>query len=138
MWRSEKARTDDVRFDFTSISVSAIASYQCTGEETEEEQKCLYLQIDTGDDDDDDDEEGMEHEKDECDGEMDIREVKILFEKKEELERAFQAMCDGALRNPDSDIDDEEGGSGGFFFDADSMVMGESFDRSIDLQEWYV
>ena len=135
MWRSETARTDDLLFDFTSISVSAIASYQCTGEETEEEQKCLYLQIDTGDEDDD---EGMEHEEDECDGEMGIREVKILFEKKEELERAFKAMCDGALRNPDSDMDDEEGGSGGFFFDADSMVMGESFDRSIDLQEWYV
>lgn len=132
VWRGETATCEELRFDFTSISVSAIASYQYPGGEAEE--KCLYLQIDT---DDEFDTEEDEEKEDECDEGMSIREVHIFFEEKDQLDRAFQAMCDGALRNPDSDVDDEQGG-GGFFFDADSMVMSESFDRSVDLKEWYV
>jgi hypothetical protein len=128
VWRPEAATGEDLRFEFTSISVSAIACDQTPCGESGE--KCLYLQIDTAGDDDDD----VEVEEDA--GIESIGEVHIFFKEEEQLDRAFKAMCDGALRNPDSDEDDDQGG--GFFFDADSMVMGESFDRSIDLKEWYV
>lgn len=131
IWRGETAVDDELRFDFTSIIVSAIASYGSSGDAAKDGRKCLYLQIDSGDDCDIEEVEG------DCDeGAMD-REVHVFFEENDQLDQAFQAMCDGALRNPDSDVGEEEGG-GGFFFDADSMVMGDAFDRSVDLQEWYV
>lgn len=142
LWKSHE-RPDELRFDFTSVSVSAIAAYEPIGEIRVEEGKCLYLQIDDGDDDDDDIHDDDDDDDVVEDGQRSdrvIREVHIVFDQKEQLDQAFQAMCDGALRNPDSDTDDEDpGGEGrGFFFDADSMIMGDAFDRSVDLNEWYV
>ena len=37
-----------------------------------------------------------------------LKEWNLVFGSEEDLQKAFQAMCDGALRNPDSDEEGEE------------------------------
>lgn len=115
---------------FRAVSLSAIA------ENADSSPQSLYLQIDvTGLED------GNENGNDICDGNgggetndpMDpLREWRVTFRNDEDLRKAFEAMCDGALRNPESDEDVEDMGMGGWFT-AESLADG--VEGSIALEE---
>lgn len=112
---SREEEGEAVEFGFKEISMSAVAHVPEIGSDSG---SCLYLQIDQEIDDADvqmDEEEGS-------------RDVYLIAPSEDVLEAMFRAMCDGALRNPDSDADEE--GQGNMFFDMDSIVAG-SFDPSI-------
>lgn len=112
---SREEEAEAVEFAFKEISMSAVANVP---EISSDAGSCLYLQIDQERDDDgaQSDEEGGS------------RDVYLVGPSEEVLEAMFKAMCDGALRNPDSDADEQ--GQGNMFFDMDSIIAG-SFDPSI-------
>ena len=116
MWRSR----DEVVIPFKHVSLSALAD--CPERYESPLRQCLYLQIDTGDDEDDDDDDDSEEEEEEEEG---LREVHMFPSSAEDLEAMFKAMCDGALRNPGSDAEEEQGH---MFFDMESAVMGSFAD----------
>lgn len=105
-----------VEFAFKEISMSAVAQVP---EISSDSGSCLYLQIDSleiGD---------AGGESDEEEG---SRNVYLIAPTDDVVEAMFKAMCDGALRNPDSDAEEE--GQGNMFFDMDSIIAG-SFDPSM-------
>jgi hypothetical protein len=124
VWRQAGTEDSVVRFHFKEISLSAIADcpVAACGDGSSSEgcsRQCLYLQIDG---------EGTGSESEE----EDFRCVYLIpVEGEDVLDAMFQSMCEGALRNPDSDADDEQGG---FFFDMASAVTG-SFDESVSIQD---
>ena len=105
-----------VEFAFKEISMSAVAQVP---EISSDSGSCLYLQIDSLERGD------VGGESDEEEG---SRNVYLIAPAEDVLEGMFKAMCDGALRNPDSDADEE--GQGNMFFDMDSIIAG-SFDPSM-------
>ncbi|KAI8104029.1 hypothetical protein M9435_006555 [Picochlorum sp. BPE23] len=116
VWRGR----DELVIPFKHVSLSALAD--CPDKYESPLSQCLYLQIDTGDNDDDDYASEEEEE---------LREVHMFSSSAEDLEAMFKAMCDGALRNPDSDAEEEQGH---MFFDMESAVMG-SFDDTLTITD---
>jgi len=85
------------------VSLSAVAQ-DASG------RQCLYLQIDGGPENGMGAENGHGGHDDsvEEDPFEALKEWNLVFGSEEDLQKAFQAMCDGALRNPDSDEEGEE------------------------------
>jgi hypothetical protein len=81
---------------------------------THHDEPCLYLQIDPNGDQEGENEEWF-----------------LIFEDGEMLEAAFEAMCQGALRNPDSEEDDED--EGGFFYTADGIT--DAMENTVQIAE---
>ena len=106
VWKSERDDVDEFNVEFREISLSAIA----TAPDVCSERACLYLQLDRDDGDEVD------------------NDVYFAVEADEELERLFKSMCDGALRNPDSE--EEEEGQSNLFYDMGEVMAG-SFDPTV-------
>ncbi len=117
---------DALVIPFKDVSLSALADCPERYADTCHLGQCLYLQIDTGDDDDaydDDDDDGEDDDR--------LEEVHMFASSAEDVKAMFKAMCDGALRNPDSDAEEEQGH---MFFDMESAVMG-SFEDTLAITE---
>ena len=105
---------------------------------------CLYLQVDGGDVDENGEVAGVfsngrvEGRFVDAEGEADplesLTEMFLVFSTEEDLQKAFEAMCEGALRNPDSDEegDGEEMGMGGWFT---SGSLAEGLEANVGLED---
>lgn len=112
---------------FRSVSLSAIAT-------DASDRACLYLQIDDGSEalNGESGAVGGETANGEVlngKGEVDplevLSEMFLVFAREDDLHKAFEAMCQGALRNPDSDDDDGDDVDGlGGWFGAGSLAEG--------------
>ena len=130
VWRHDGTEDSVVRFNFKEISLSAIADCPvpaCGDGSSSQEcgRQCLYLQIDG-------EEEACFDGSETGDDDNEFRSVYLIpAEGEDVLDMMFKSMCDGALRNPDSDVDDEQGG---FFFDMASAVT-SSFEESVSIED---
>ena len=104
----------------------------------------MYLQVDGGDVDENGEVAGVfsngraEDRFVDAEGEADplesLSEMFLVFSTEEDLQKAFEAMCEGALRNPDSDEegDGEEMGMGGWFT---SGSLAEGLEANVGLED---
>ncbi len=101
-----------------SVTLSAIAT-DASG------RACLYLQIDDGSEAANGEVLNGEQGADPLEV---LSEMYLVFSSQDDLHKAFEAMCQGALRNPDSDDDDggdQADGEGlGGWFTAGSLAEG--------------
>lgn len=101
-----------------SVSLSAIATDASA-------RACLYLQIDDGSGEANGEALSGEQAADPLEL---LSEMYLVFPSDDDLHKAFEAMCQGALRNPDSDEDDGgdqvDGDGLGGWFTAGSLAEG--------------